>query len=237
VQVKPRPEYAVGSYAAVWGGGNLLQDGSPSIKDNFSLGLKQKLSLNDSVGFATGIKLGYIWKPDPISINYNPDKNQHPTTVLPSIEGEFIYSDVSDSNLSYNVSGGSIQQRFEMNIYAFTINPILRFQWGKFRPYFGVGFGGAYVEGKNQGIYAVAPGYPTTQVLPSGGSDSDIAFCFQAMAGTDYFLSQEWSVFLEYKYLGLTGLEFDKGLGGAATYQMGDVYGNHLVIAGIKYHF
>jgi opacity protein-like surface antigen len=100
--------------------------------------------------------------------------------------------------------------------------------------------GGAYVEAKNNGIYGqgTVNGVPASgQIWPDGGSESEVAFCFQGIAGTDIFLNERWSLFIEYKYLGLVGLEFDKAIGRNATYDKGAVYGNHLAVAGIKYHY
>jgi hypothetical protein len=258
--VEPRKEYGAEHYVAAWGGANLLQQGDEAKVSGY--GESVNLSLRSGVGFAAGFKVGQIW-------NFENNGNQltvygekTSVTFMPSIEGEFIYANSSDAKLRFGASysdgtnsvNGSIYQKFDMDIYALMVNPVLRVQWGRFRPYVGFGVGGAYVTGKNKGVGASgtvnAPGYAgyldpvlgtvngqgsgTIEGL-GGGSDSDIVFAFQGLVGTDIFINKEWSVFLEYKYLGLVGLEFDRGYG--LKYDMGDVYGNHLVTAGIKFHY
>ncbi|MDR0533157.1 MAG: outer membrane beta-barrel protein [Verrucomicrobiales bacterium] len=251
--VKPRTEYGTENYVAVWGGANLFQDAGPRIKDNLGLGIKADLSLKDSTDFAVGLKIGHIWKPDSITIS----GEKSPVTFLPSVEGEFIYTQNSNSSLGWNGSvwygntnntaTADLTQKFSMNIYALTANPIMRIQWSIFRPYIGFGIGGAYVEGKLKTLSGNASinsaDYPEYNGNYSGSTDllnaseDQFAFCFQGIAGTDIFLDDRWSIFAEYKYLGLVGLEFNKALAGYATYDFGDVYGNHLVVAGIKFHY
>ena len=253
--VEPRKEkgYGTENYVAVWGGANLFQNADPQVKDNFGLGIKADLNIKDSTDFAVGVKIGHIWQPKGITV-YGEDSS---VTFLPSVEGEFIYTQNSSSSLGWhgsvwygntnNTATANITQKFSMNIYALTANPILRIQWGIFRPYVGLGLGGAYVEGKlktlsgNVAINTVD--YPQYNGNYSGGTDllkaseDQFAFCFQGIAGTDIFLNDRWSIFAEYKYIGLVGLEFKKALAGYATYDFGDVYGNHLVVAGIKFHY
>jgi opacity protein-like surface antigen len=242
----PRTEesYGTDKYVAVWGGANLFQQADPSVKDNFGLGIKQDLSLKDSTNFAVGAKIGYIWNLN--DLRFYGEKSS--LTLLPSIEGEFIYTNNNGSKLQLagsisdgvNTASGKLEQHYDLDIYALTVNPIMRVQWGIFRPYIGFGIGGAYVDAKNKGITAegTVNGSPVSgELWSSGGSESQVAFCFQGIAGTDVFLSKQWSLFLEYKYLGLVGLEFEKAIGGYATYDMGDIYGNHLVVAGLKFHY
>jgi opacity protein-like surface antigen len=229
----PRPDANHANYVAVWGGGNLLQQADPRDKLNDGLNDYEKLSLKDKVGFAIGAKIGHTWQIDGVTV-YN-----KPGQFFFSLEGEFIYSDISNSRLKYHEAGyvDYYQQNFDLTIYAATVNPIMRAKFGIFSPYVGVGVGGAYVTGKNKGIDWVVPGAGSDRVWPSGGSESEVVFAFQGIAGTDIAIAKEWSLFVEYKYLGLVGLEFDKAVDGLATYDMGDVYGNHLVVAGIKFHY
>ena len=244
--VAPRKEkeYQTGNYAAVWGGANLFQQADPSVKDNYGLGIKAGLDLKDAMNFAVGAKIGHIWDLD--GLKFYGEKSS--LKLMPSVEGEFIYTQNNGSKLQWNGTltdgvdtvSGELNQKYDMSIYALTVNPILRVQWGMFRPYIGFGIGGAYLNAENKGINGKGTinGSPASgEVWSGGGSESEVVFCFQGIAGTDIFLNDRWSVFVEYKYLGLVGLEFDKAIGGNATYEMGDIYGNHLAVVGIKFHY
>ncbi|MDR1305077.1 MAG: outer membrane beta-barrel protein [Verrucomicrobiales bacterium] len=240
-QPRAEVEYGADNYIAVLGGVNAFQDAAPSLK--LTEGWQPRragLQLKDRTGWAGGLKAGHTWQ--------LADDGQRGLLAL-SLEGEFIYSGVHDTKLGARVSNygfagttvsGEIYQQFNVDILALTVNPVLRLQLGRFSPYVGVGVGGAYVEAQHKGIYATGEiggikgtyGFDPTV----GGSTDTVVFCFQVMAGADFYLSKEVSLFLEYKYLGLVGLEvFKTPVGG--FYDLGAVYGNHLAMVGVRFGF
>jgi opacity protein-like surface antigen len=247
----PRAEYGTEHYIAVWGAANFLQTSDENKISGYGESLD--LALKSDLSFAAGFKFGHIWNlNDSGGIAIHGEKKN--VTILPSIEGEFIYAGNNGSKMQWDgafrygdYTVNKIYQKFDMDIYALMLNPIVRGQWGRFRPYVGFGVGGAYVTAQGRGIYADGTKHTTDgqgrpvnqpvsdQIERGGGNDSKFAFAFQGLAGTDIFLNQHWSLFMEYKFLGLVGLQFDAG--GGYKYDMGDVYGNHLVGLGVKYHY
>ncbi|MDR1146614.1 MAG: outer membrane beta-barrel protein [Verrucomicrobiales bacterium] len=243
-EAQPRAEVECGAdnYIAVLGGVNAFQTSSPSLKATDSWQPRRTgLQLKDRTGWAGGLKAGHTWQLS--------DDGQRGLLAL-SLEGEFIYSGVHDTKLgtprvsNYPFAGhtvsGKIYQQFNMDILALTVNPVLRLQLGRFSPYVGVGVGGAYVEAQHKGLFATGEidgrkgtyGFDPTV----GGSTDTVVFCFQAMAGADFYLSKDISLFLEYKYLGLVGLEaFKTPVSG--YYDLGAVYGNHLATVGVRFGF
>ncbi|MDR1144748.1 MAG: porin family protein [Verrucomicrobiales bacterium] len=194
------------NYVALWGGANVFQHAD--VIDDASPLFGEKFSLKDSISWAAGVKAGHSWDLgtiDGISVRGKPASWQF------SLEGEFIYT-AWDNKLKW--SGYELAD-WNLDIYALTVNPVLRFNLGTFRPYFGAGAGAAVVHQ-----------YIGNKDLNIEDSSTSVEFVFQGIAGTDIMLNDNWSLFLEYKFLALAEVDYDW-----------DIYGNHLVAAGVKFHY
>ena len=89
---------------------------------------------------------------------------------------------------------------------AFLGNFLLKFDFGQFQPYLGGGVGGYTVD------------------TDSGFDESGLAY--QVVGGADFYLSQKFSLFAEYKWL-----NYDDYLGSAETLHQ------HIFVAGARFHF
>ncbi|MDR1190790.1 MAG: outer membrane beta-barrel protein [Verrucomicrobiales bacterium] len=218
--VAPREE-ARDSYFGFGLGVNAAQQGDVSYSgaDGSASG-----RLKSTVGFVTGIRGGHTWQ-----------LGNAPGNLLAiSLEGELLYSYNRDTNVKGTyANGGEIStDNFDSHIWALMMNPILRFQAGKFVPYVGAGIGGAIVLAANRVDDAAN--------VIWADSRYGVAFAFQGLVGADYFVSESWSIFAEYKYLGLIGLNFNHYVTGESTndkLKMDGILGNHLLTIGAKFHF
>jgi opacity protein-like surface antigen len=117
---------------------------------------------------------------------------------------------------------------FNMNSALFMINAYLVGQTGKLRPYLGGGGGIALIFAdnySNAGLDEAGTDYDN--------SDDVVALAWQLIAGADYFLDNNWSVFAEYKYLVFT--DFDV-FNGQSEVQFGDL-DNHILNMGLRRNF
>ncbi|MDR1304334.1 MAG: outer membrane beta-barrel protein [Verrucomicrobiales bacterium] len=215
------------NYVALWGGINVLQDGDFRAKDSLGLGIDEKLSLKNQFGYAAGVKVGHTW-----DLTTGDNAADQSMRLQFSLEGEFIYT-TADTKMKwsgYDVLDG------KMDIYALTVNPILRFDLGTFRPYVGVGVGGALINEKanNFGVWS----NPPYNIVSDHSTNSTVVLAFQGIAGTDIVLNDSWSLFFEYKFLGLLDFKHD------VTYlaqKIGKIdsnlCGNHLLAVGVKLHY
>jgi opacity protein-like surface antigen len=211
--VVPSPPalFGLGWYGGIDGGINVYQnyrtDNSYALGgtgDFLDVTRDHKIS-----GFG-GIKLGYVFGSG---------------TFRPTIEEDIYYNGIS-SELSGRVNGAQVlHSNFTANTGAFMTNFIGRFSLGngRFQPYLGAGVGAYY--GATNDLTANVNGVNT--VIGKGRSGGN--FAWQAIAGSDYYLTPKLSVFGEYKYLNYNHL------GGEFT-GVHNV-GQSLIGAGLRVHF
>jgi opacity protein-like surface antigen len=118
-------------------------------------------------------------------------------------------------------------------------NFILRFNFGRFQPYAGAGVGAWYAQADGVEFRNV----PILGTVNTGGlSHGDLAW--QVVAGSDYYWTPKFSTFIEYHYLDYTTTftsahvrRVGRGVGlDLSDASFGDL-GQHLVGAGIRFHF
>ena len=126
-------------------------------------------------------------------------------TVRPALELDGFYNQFENSvgDAKYNLKSG-----------ALLANGIVRFALGSFQPYIGVGVGG-YTTNER----FCFPNDDENYLL----SPNQTGFAWQLIAGADYYITHDVSVFTEYKFL---------------NYQeTGGRLGQQLVGAGVRFHF
>jgi opacity protein-like surface antigen len=111
-----------------------------------------------------------------------------------------------------------------INSGAFMTNFIARFAFGKFQPYAGGGVGAYYAAAAGSDITFVHSG----RTFSTGGGRNSGSLAWDAVAGADYYWTCKWSTFVEYHYLDYVALDLGNG-----NHQ----FGQHLVGAGIRFHF
>ena len=102
---------------------------------------------------------------------------------------------------------------FNLNVFTWAINAMVRYPGKQFQPYAGVGLGLFFAEAKFQ-----------------GQSDKDVAPGLNALAGLRYFATDHIALFAEYKY-NRAAFELPDAIGIKADYSA-----NHFV-GGVSYHF
>jgi opacity protein-like surface antigen len=208
VRTEPRTGYSVGIY----GGINAVTevDGNvrvPAVPNSILVDLNS----SSNPGMTGGLKFRYTWPFDEEPIEQWRDE----------VGGEgFRLSGALEGELGYvagelDGTAGATTATFDYDAFTFMVNAYLVLQAGKWRPYAGVGGGGAALW------------------FDGGGTASDdaVSLAYQGILGVDYFLSSDWSLFAEYKYL-----VFD---------EIGDLYlssdiseiEQHLFTLGARKHF
>jgi opacity protein-like surface antigen len=202
--------FGLGWYGGIDGGVNVYQ----SYRDDSSFGLGGgnvlDVSHDHKISGFGGIKLGYVFGSG---------------TFRPTIEEDIYYNGIS-SRVSGRVNGTEVlNSNFTANTGAFMTNFIGRFSLGngRFQPYVGAGVG-AYYGGSND-LTANVNG--VNSVISKGRSGGN--FAWQAIAGSDYYLTPKLSIFGEYKYLNYNNLGGE--FGGQHS------LGQSLVGGGVRVHF
>jgi opacity protein-like surface antigen len=102
---------------------------------------------------------------------------------------------------------------FNLNVFTWAINALVRYPGKQFQPYAGVGLGLFFAEAKFQ-----------------GQSDKDVAPGLNALAGLRYFATDHIAVFAEYKY-NRAAFDFPDAIGLKADYSANQFLG------GVSFHF
>ncbi len=222
--VPPPPSIGTGFYCALDAGINAFQ----TYRDNRAFGISDftgvagdfvNVDRLHKVGFAGGLKLGYVFGNG---------------VIRPTIEEDVFYNGFQSSQRlqAFNAAGttiaGPANTNVNVNSVAFMTNFLIRFAPGnqRFQPYIGAGIGGYYGSIGDVNIQ-VGPNF-----IPINRSRSNGNFAWQAVAGTDYYFTRTLSGFAEYKYLNYNNL------GGGNNGQFGTTnLGQSLVVFGVRAHF
>ncbi|SDU01265.1 Opacity protein [Verrucomicrobium sp. GAS474] len=238
-----------GSEVAVFGGIDFMQTGD--FKETYTSGSARASWWNTTrthMGTVFGAKAGYTWPGLGKGAGFGSEgpaeiDEDSKLVLLPSFEAEFFYSSHTYEGKGpvYGTGGTGVRAvnetdiRASMEEYVLTVNPVLRAQVWRFRPYVGAGVGAALVQLKNS---SVASSYPQTgsyvNLNNRPADQTSICPVAQVEVGTDFFITKSVSIFGEYKFLALINPQF-QGLGGF-DYR-GDYEGESIATAGIRYHF
>lgn len=136
-------------------------------------------------------------------------------------------------SLFYESHGEIVQQGVIFNAYR-DFSP-----WYGISPYVGAGIGLSRTEFElYQGVYNAAP--PGTRAPLSDGSDSKYGVTCQIMAGLEYAITENWSVFGEARLSGTFNRDYNLGRFGDPAGPTVSVDGNHIntsFLLGVKYNF
>lgn len=212
-QVAPPPppvcDFGTGFYVAVDGGANVYQSFDGSRSRTFPNGDVVEANLDHNVGGYGGIKLGYVFGRE---------------TVRFALEEDMFYNGVStDFHLKLNNTEIAHSSNL-INSGAFMTNFIVKFAFGKFQPYAGAGVGAYWAETAGTDVTFVRSG----RTFSTSGGASSGSLAWDVVAGADYYWTCKFSTFIEYHYLDYVALDVGNG-----NHQ----FGQHLVGAGIKFHF
>ncbi len=120
-----------------------------------------------------------------------------------------------------SVSGASASG--DVDVFSFMINGYYDFKnKTKWTPYLGIGLGGANISADG-----------VTPVSTSSLDDSDLVFAYQGMAGLSYQVSNQLSLFTDYRYFATADPDFTLSNGTAVDSEFSD----HRVMFGLRWHF
>lgn len=199
----PPPAFGTGWYFGLQAGVNAYQDFGADR--DFNVGGETFRIENDSdIGFVGGIKGGYVFGTG---------------TVRPAIEADLYYNGVRGK---VDVTGGNadVEGSADFHSGAFMGNFLLRFAFDRFQPYVGAGAGVWIAEADDVELRVNGA---TSNFGDEAGTNG---FAWQIIGGADYYFSEKFSVFAEYKYLNYE----DAGL-------QSDTIDQHLVVLGVRLHF
>jgi opacity protein-like surface antigen len=211
---------ATGWNAAIFGGANLFQTTTASDTVNLVGPGPSSVGLDGSsrVDGAGGLKFGYVWSFDEEPI----DQFQHETGGMRLSGGMEVEAFWVGNTYKGNNTGGPVS--INMDAAVFMLNPTLRAQFGNWRPYIGGGIGVTYISASDYSGPSA-----TTQ-----SEDDTTALAYQGIAGVDYFISPEWSVFTEFKYLVFSNFDLYSGGAGKVHY---DDFQQGLLTFGVRKGF
>ncbi|MEM9444272.1 MAG: hypothetical protein AAGA18_02870 [Verrucomicrobiota bacterium] len=235
---KLRSDQNQGFYVGVLGGFNFYQDVSEPYNSGEAADQNTGLPAgtfieaeleNQEIGDAlAGLKIGYSWRFTSTGIEILDRNNWRAGMAL---EFEFLYSDQTLDGR--NIANTNEDTTIVLENFHFMTNALFLLQNNSWRPYVGVGVGAVYVNGTD---YQYVSGFGA-ETAPN---DSIVTISGQAIAGLEYFVSNDWSVFSEYKLLTMFDLNiFESELTsfGFEADMLIDSFMNHYLTLGIKRHF
>jgi opacity protein-like surface antigen len=202
------PIYGAGPYVAFQAGVNAHQNIVDDADRDFD-NIRFSFEDNSDVGFFVGAKAGYVFGTGMI----------RPTVELDAFYNRFD----ADVDVKSDLGGDGASLGGDVDSGAFLANFLIRFDFGRFQPYVGAGLG----------VHITELSDPTVTIdgvtfEGDGGSTTD--FAWQIVAGADYYLNEDLSIFLEYKYLTYEGTGSSAGI-------IEDSIDQHLVGLGLRWHF
>ena len=228
-------DIGLGPYIALQGGANVHTAVSheygkntfgnvDTLSDRYQS--KSSQSAKSSIAGFAGVKLGYVFKTDALvrpAIELDSYWVQSKLTVRnysKEVYNPYYNSNVNDVYTTETTTAG------RANTFANMINGLAKFDLGSFQPYAGLGIGLATTgwSGNTKGV-DTRNGDVTARYNASAFNESSSTyFAFQAIAGADYYVRNNLSVFTEYKFLNVCG-------------DAGNSLRNNIVGAGVRFHF
>jgi opacity protein-like surface antigen len=213
-QVAPAPppcDIGTGWYFALDGGANVYQSFDDSFDRSFPNGDKLHLKIDHNVGGYGGLKFGYVFGRGNVRF---------------ALEEDMFYNGLSTS-AHVDLNNQEVAKSSNMiNSGAFLTNFIVKFPIGngKFQPYVGAGVGAYYAEAGGGDVTFTR----RNRTFSTAGGSNSGSLAWDVVAGADYYWTCKFSTFVEYHYLDYVALDVGDG---------NHSFGQHLVGAGIKFHF
>ncbi|VVM07350.1 hypothetical protein MAMC_01565 [Methylacidimicrobium cyclopophantes] len=229
-----------GLYAGIFGGGAFSNPEYGYSAYPAPIGLSPFTERGGIVNGVGGLLLGYEFAGNKIGDSWD-------FYWRPAVQLDAFYLGLTNASSSYGVGvpglPGTITNNENFNAGVITVDGLLNLYTPLLMVHFGVGVGGAYIS--NSSASAVPAGGPFAgQNLLGAGITSDSgAFAAQGIAGIDRWIGKRWSIFVEYRFLLLTGTNFSFN-GNPAVFgpnqtvsQHFDQFTANLVLAGLRYKF
>ncbi|MFH1067965.1 MAG: outer membrane beta-barrel protein [bacterium] len=239
----PEQRYRIGQSVMLFAGLNLAQMGNLNIKEKITGGnFNEDFDQQQRFGPVGGLRWGYTWGAldgviDPTSAanTFSVERGKKYVNgdfkCMPAVDLEFLYMNLNALKGTKNnafTTGVKGTETFNLTSYILSANPMLKMQLGMVRPYFGAGFGGAYLKASDMRI--TLPGISTSD---ASKSDSDIAMVCQGFVGTEIFIAEGFALTTEYKYLHIIDPVFDTSIAETKLKN----FGNHIMTVGARFYY
>lgn len=229
-----------GLYAGIFGGGAFSNPEYGYSAYPAPVGLSPFTERGGIVNGVGGLLLGYEFAGNKIGDSW--DFYWRPAVQLDAF---YLGLTAASNGPGYGAPAvpGAIDSKQNFNAGVITVDGLLNLYTPVLALHFGVGVGGAYIS--NSSASAVPNGGPAGgQNLLGAGINTDAgAFAVQGIAGIDRWIGKRWSIFLEYRFLLLTGANFSYA-GNPAVFGPNQMVSQHfdqftanLVLAGLRYKF
>jgi opacity protein-like surface antigen len=207
-------------YIGAFGGGgsftanNITQSGTALLDESSGGPLAVNAQGSGSAGgvAAVGMYVGYKW-PGLIPQDKNSAWSVMPSTEL---EGYYFQGTLDGNNLDNptpRLDAHNFSVAYPMDNGAFLLNAVftLNHTESKFHPYLGLGVGTAVVSISGATSTQTAPAEPGVNHYNSDTDASDWTFAAQSKLGLRYNMSENTSIFVEYRFLYLSPTDFTFG--------------------------
>lgn len=232
-----RGPYPIGPSVALFAGMNMFQSASSEIRIDGGVG-NDSFDIDSQIQPSIGFKLTYtipiaeISEPRQWVDRFESRSVPGKEDWLLGMEVEMMYHNLDGLSSDVSTYGGlvapDLKFEYDMDTFVFNFNGFVALQTGPFRPYLGLGVGGA-------AVFFNDPKYiQFGQRVPGFIEDThDVFFTANVMTGVDYFLYEDWSIFTEYRFMVIDDLIFKYD---NATVDF-ENYEQHLLHFGARYHF
>jgi opacity protein-like surface antigen len=242
--VKPRADVGLGSYVGAFGGITVLQDSDATLNASKVVpGLPGDFNLKDNnrIGPVGGIKAGFQFPMNPIGDSAFSYGFGAETEVF---YAGYNYEGVAATSAALSGLPGTADTTYktDLDLYIFSVNGLAKLQIWQFRPYVGAGVGAAYVQSRNATLKnpTALPGVPANGNVLAEDSQNDLQIALQGIAGGEFFVTHNFSIFAEYKMLVLPDLAFDYDDAAGKNSKVNIEFtpmALHLLTAGAKFYF
>ena len=186
---------ATGFNTSIYGGVTALQDGSATLTASNAPTTVNPNSLTanqqSEVGGVGGIRTGYTFK------NFTDDV----PWLMPAIDVDAFWAGYKYKTEAEATPYTGSYLSTDLNTYSLMVEPKVKMNLGKFRPYLGVGVGGAYIHADNShvNLQSTLAGLGSENTGYSKSLDAG-AVALEGLAGVEYFLARNWSISFDYKF-------------------------------------
>lgn len=215
---KPQDALYVGAFG---GGGaimanSLQQQGTAFFAESSggALAVNARGESKSTSAWLVGGHVGYRWPARSLNLAHL-NATLAPATEL---EGYYLGGVTIEGNDQNNDTTRLVEHNFHvtypMKTSVFLVNGILNgthTDLGNIHPYIGVGVGTAILSISGANSTQTAPLEPDINHYNSGSSDARIAFAAQPKVGASFRLSQQTSMFVEYRFLYLSATDYTFG--------------------------
>jgi opacity protein-like surface antigen len=170
-----------------------------------------------------------------------------PTPMRTAMELEFNYLGSYEKMAVYPNSGAPVgTETFNLNAYSVILNGLIKFEDLPVTPYFGGGVGCSvlYAQNHTLNVAGVVNGENVDYSTASANANN-VCLALQAIVGLERQLYQNLSIFIEYRFMAYTDVNFNFGsqatpngsVGQGGSNSSNDFLANQIISSGLKWNF